>query len=74
MAIHSRLSILMGEKRYNIQDVFERTGISRTTISNTYHDRAKRIDYGTMDKLCTLFDCTPSELFTQEIKAQEEKA
>ena len=62
MAIHSKLSTLMGEKRYNMQDVFERTGISRTSISNIYHDRVKRIDYDTLDRLCTLFDCQPGDL------------
>lgn len=64
MAIKSRLSILMGEKRYNMQDVFEKTGISRNSISNLYHDKSSRIDFETMDKLCDLFDCQPSDLLT----------
>lgn len=62
MAIQSRLSVLMGEQRYNIQAVIDKTGLDRTTISNLYHDKVKRIDFKTLDKLCELFDCEPSDI------------
>lgn len=57
MSIHCRLSVLMGEKKYRIQNVHEKTGLARTTISNLYHDRMERIDYVTLNKLCELFKC-----------------
>ena len=57
MAIKSRLSILMRENRYNIGHIHEKTGLSRSTISNLYHDRMERIDYTTLSKLCELFNC-----------------
>lgn len=62
MAIHCKLSSLMGEKRYNIQDVYEKTGLSRGTISNLYHDKMQRIDYETLSKLCQLFNCSVGEI------------
>ena len=62
MAIRCKLSTLMGQKRYNIQDVYEKTGLSRTTISNLYHDKMQRIDYGTLSKLCKLFECGVGDL------------
>ena len=62
MSIHSKLSTLMGIHRYNIQDVFEKTGISRSSISNLYHDRAKRIDFDTLNKLCKLFQCQSNRI------------
>ena len=62
MAIHCKLSVLMGEKRYNIQDVYEKTGLSRGTISNLYHDKMQRIDYETRNKLCELFNCSAGEI------------
>jgi putative transcriptional regulator len=62
MAITSRLSVLMGERRYNIQAVMDRTGLDRNTVSNLYHDKLKRIDLKTLDKLCNLFDCEPGEV------------
>jgi putative transcriptional regulator len=63
MAIHCALSTLMGEHRYSIQSVHEKTGLSRNTISNLYNDKATRIDYFTVEKLCTLFNCGIDDLF-----------
>ncbi len=63
MAVHCKLSTLMGAKRYSIQDVHDHTGLSRNTISNLYNDKATRIDYETAEKLCKLFECTMDDLF-----------
>lgn len=62
MTVHCMLSSLMGSKRYSIQDVHDKTGLSRNTISNLYNDKASRIDYMTIAKLCELFDCQVEEL------------
>lgn len=63
MAVHCNLSTLMGKKRYSIQDVHNLTGLSRGTVSNLYNDKATRIDYDTLEKLCCLFECSASDLF-----------
>jgi len=68
MPVHCRLSSLMGEKRYNIQDVCDKTGISRLTVSNLYHDKVRRIDYEVIEKLCDLFNCELSDLLRNEKK------
>ena len=62
MSIHCKLSTLMGENRYKIQDVNNQTGLSRATISNLYHDKMQRIDYETLGKLCKLFRCTVGDI------------
>lgn len=63
MAMTCRLSTLMGERRFSIQDVHEKTGLSRNTISNLYNDKVTRIDFETAERLCRLFDCSISDLF-----------
>ena len=63
-AMYCKLSTLMGMSRYTIQDVHEKTGLSRSTISLLYHDRATRIDYDTVEKLCGLFHCQISDLLS----------
>ncbi len=68
MAIQSKLSLLMGDKRYTIQDVHEKTGLSRNTISALYNDKTTRVDLETIDRLCELFDCEISELFVRSTK------
>ena len=66
MSVHCTLSTLMGKHRYSIQDMHDKTGLSRNTISNLYNDRATRVDYETIDKLCMALDCTISELFDHQ--------
>ncbi len=60
------LSTLMGKKRYSIQDVHMKTGLARSTVTQLYHDKATRIDYETIEKLCALFGCEITDLFELE--------
>lgn len=66
--MHCKLSTLMGAKRYSIQDVHEQTGLSRNTISGLYNDKASRVDYETVEKLCKLFECTIDDLFEIQVE------
>jgi putative transcriptional regulator len=52
----------MGRNRYKIQDIHEKTGLSRTAISSLYHDNAQRYDQDTLSKLCGLFKCKIGDL------------
>ena len=62
MAINCNLSTLMGANRLTIQNVFDATGLSRRTISELYHDKVTRIDYGTLNKLCEFLKCDLPDL------------
>ena len=76
--IKCNLSTLMGIHKMNIQDVHEKTGLNRNTISNLYHEKVKRIDYETLNKLCRLFNCSTGELLEyietekKEVQKKEE--
>ena len=48
----------------SIQDVHEKTGLNRNTIANLYHEKVRRIDFETIEKLCNLFQCTIGELLS----------
>ena len=56
----------MGRERFSIQDVHEKTGLSRRAISNLYNDRATRVDFETIEKLCNLFNCAVGELLQKD--------
>ncbi|MCF2639422.1 helix-turn-helix transcriptional regulator [uncultured Fusobacterium sp.] len=60
--IKNHLSKLMGEKRYTIVQVAEKTGMSTSTISNLYNEKVKRMDFDTLEKLCKLFNCKVQDL------------
>ena len=66
MKMKCRLSTLMGQARYSIQDVHNKTGLARSTVAQLYHDKATRIDFETIEKLCTLFNCNIADLLELE--------
>ncbi len=66
MPVQCNLSTLMGKKRYSIKDIHEKTGLSRNTISNLYNDKATRIDFTTISRLCAVFGCGIEELLSVE--------
>lgn len=69
--IRCNLSTLMGKNRYKIQDVCEKTGLARGTVSNLYHDKMQRIDYDTLEKLCKLFDCQANSILEFYLEYEE---
>ena len=72
MRLRSNLSTLMGSKRYSIQYVHAKTRLSRSTISSLYNDRATRIDFETITKLCDLFGCEVGTLLILDKKTDLE--
>ncbi|MGG1661747.1 helix-turn-helix domain-containing protein [Brevibacillus sp. NRS-1366] len=62
--INCNLAVLMAERGLNIQDVADKTKLSRTTISALYNNSGKGIQFDTMDALCELLKITPGELFS----------
>jgi len=70
--IKSNLSTLMGQHRMKIIDVARAIGVHRNSIDLLYKDEAKRIDIETLDKLCTLFKCTPNDILSYTPPTEEE--
>ncbi len=60
--IKCHLSRLMGERKVKIADVAKEIGVHRNTITLLYYEKAKRIDFEILDKLCKYFDCSVSDL------------
>lgn len=61
--VKCNLSSLMGRDKKKIQDVCNETGLARNTVANLYNEKATRVDYNTIEKLCEMFNCTIGELF-----------
>jgi putative transcriptional regulator len=57
MAIHCKLSTILGEKRLKMADVVRETGLAKGTVHALYHDRVTKVDYKVLDKLCAFLDC-----------------
>jgi putative transcriptional regulator len=60
--IKCHLSRLMGERKLKIADVARDIGVHRNTITLLYYEKAQRIDFEVLDKLCKYFECAVSDL------------
>ena len=60
--VRVHLSRLMGEKRVKIADIERDTGLSRTTLSRLYHEKAGRLDFETLEILCRYLDVGVADL------------
>jgi transcriptional regulator with XRE-family HTH domain len=62
MTVNNRFAILLTEKRVkerrnvSLQEVAEKTGISRKTLWAWENNRVSRFDVSVIDALCTYFD------------------
>ena len=61
--IKTNLAVLMAERGLKISDVYEATGISKTTLMAISDNTGKEIQHETMDKLCYFFNITPEQFF-----------
>ena len=60
--IQNNFSEILGRKRLKVSDVCEGTGLARNTVSDFYYDRSKRIDFETLNRLCSFLDCQPGDI------------
>lgn len=66
MIVRNNLRVLMARDKLTIQDVHEKTGLSRTTISKLYNESSSKIGLDTISVLCTLFNCGVEDLLYLE--------
>jgi putative transcriptional regulator len=52
----------MGERKLKIADVAREIGVHRNTITLLYYEKAQRIDFEVLDKLCKYLDCSVSDI------------
>lgn len=52
----------MGERKLKIADVARAIDVHRNTITLLYYEKAKRIDFEVLDKLCKLFNCRVEDI------------
>ena len=61
--IKSNLAVVMAERGpYTMKQVAEGTGLRPNTVSDIYHNKIKRIDLETLDKLCNFLKCDTSDI------------
>lgn len=62
--IINKLSEIMGRNRLSVRDVVRGTGLAINTVSGLYHDKSKRVDIETLDRLCAFFNVGVGDILT----------
>jgi putative transcriptional regulator len=57
VAIRFRLRELLDARQMTQTDLQFRTGLAYSTISDLFHNKARRVDVGTLDAICTALEC-----------------
>lgn len=68
--IKCNLSRMMGEKKLKISELSRKTKIHRNMISLLYFEKAKRVEFDVLDKLCRYFECQVGDIL--EFKEAEQ--
>ncbi len=64
--IKCNLSTLMGARKLKIADVARGIDVHRNTITLLYHEKAQRIDFDVLEKLCKFLNCSIGDLLEKE--------
>jgi putative transcriptional regulator len=62
MAIVIRLDVVMAQNKMRLGELAEKMGITLANLSKLKGGKIKAIRLSTLDKLCRLLDCQPSDL------------
>lgn len=81
MTVNNRFAILLAEKRIaerrniSLQEVAEKTGISRKTLYAWENNKVNRFDVPVINALCVYFEVEPGSLFqyVPDPKSENEK-
>lgn len=62
MAIILRLDRVMADRKMSLNELSERVGISNVNLSNLKTGKVKAIRFSTLDAICDVLDCQPSDI------------
>lgn len=61
--MENRLRVIMAERNISGTEIYEATGIARSTISKIKRNRTSKIDLDVFEKLLDYLEITPNEFF-----------
>lgn len=61
--IKIHLSRILGERRITQRRLAEMANLRPNTVGMIYNERAQRIDFDVLNRLCQALNCQPGELF-----------
>jgi len=62
MAIIVNLDVIMAKRKVSLSDLSDRVDISLANLSILKNNRAKAIRFSTLNSICRVLDCQPSDI------------
>jgi len=62
MAIIVNLDVMMAKKKISLSELSEKVGITMANLSILKNNKAKAVRFSTLDAICEVLDCQPSDL------------
>ena len=60
--IVNKLSRLLGERRMSVRELQRQTGLAYVTVYNLRSDKSHRVDFATLDAICSALDCSVGDI------------
>ncbi|MBP8793127.1 MAG: helix-turn-helix transcriptional regulator [Lutibacter sp.] len=62
MAIIVNLDVIMAKRKMTLSELSEKVGITMANLSILKNNKAKAIRFSTLDTICEVLDCQPSDI------------
>ena len=62
MAIIVNLDVMMARRKMSLSTLSEKVGITMANLSILKNNKAKAVRFSTLDAICEVLDCQPSDL------------
>ena len=62
MPIIVNLDVMMAKRKISLKELSERVGITEANLSILKNNKAKAIRFSTLEALCEVLECQPSDL------------
>jgi len=62
MAIIVNLDVIMAKRKISLSDLSDRVDISLANLSILKNNKAKAIRFSTLNSICRVLDCQPSDI------------
>lgn len=62
MSIRINLDVVLAKKKMSVTELSEKVGITMANISILKNGKAKAIRFTTLDKICEVLECQPSDI------------
>jgi len=66
------LDVMMAKRKISLNELSDKTGIAATNLSILKNNKAKAIRFSTLESICNVLDCQPSDILEYRRSQNEE--